>query len=94
MGLKFFEIQKAKRNSSEKRIQKEQQSKKIEYRIEIELLEKLDEHLEHNDRVMIEVNPKFVGEFLNILSDKVLSLYEFEQVDGNKFIFYNKEMEW
>ena len=94
MGLKFFEIQKAKRNSSERRIQKEQQSKKIEYRIEIELMEKLNEYLETNDRVMLEINPKFVGEFINILGDKVLSLYEYEQVDKNKFIFYNKEMEW
>lgn len=94
MGLKFFEIQKAKRNSSEKRIQKEQQSKKIEYRIEIELMDKLQEYLENNDRLLIEVSPNFVGEFLNILGDKVVSLYEFEQVDKNKFIFYNKEMEW
>lgn len=94
MGLKYFELRKAKRNSSEKRMQKEQQSKKIEYRIEIELQEKLEQHLENNDRLMLEVSPNFVGEFLNILGEKITSFYEFEQVDKNKFIFYNKEMEW
>lgn len=93
MTLKFVELRRAKKNSNEKRIQREQQSKRIEYRIDNELREKLKEYLETNDRVMLEINSKYVGEFLNILDDSILSLYDYEQVDKNKFIFYNKELE-
>lgn len=85
---------KAKRNSNEKRMQEEQRSKKIEYRMELELFEKLEEYLEENDRVLLEVSPKFVGEFINILGEKINNLYDYDQVDGNKFIFYSKQMEW
>lgn len=67
-------------------------SKKVEQKLVIELKDKLEELLEYNDRAMLEIHPNVVGEFLNILSDKVLSMYDFEQIDNNKFIFYSKEI--
>lgn len=88
-----FEVIKAKRMTADKKNKRATQSKQLEYRLELELEEKLAFLLENNDRVLLEVNPKTLGEFLNILSDKILTLYDFEQVDKNKFIFYNKEIE-
>ena len=70
----------------------EKMSKRIEYRLIQELQEKLEGDLEKNDRVLIEVNPRVVGEFINGLTDKILTMYVYEQVDSNKFIFYNKEI--
>jgi|BioPla2DNA2_1021312.scaffolds.fasta_scaffold32626_2 hypothetical protein len=67
-------------------------SKRIENLVLIELKEKLEEYLTENDKVMLEVNPKVVGEFLNILTDTLLAIYDYEQIDENKFIFYNKEI--
>jgi hypothetical protein len=58
----------------------------------LELKEKLENLLMENDKAMLEINPRVLGEFLNILSDRLLSMYDFEQVDKNKFIFYNKEI--
>jgi hypothetical protein len=67
-------------------------TKKIESEILIELKEKLEEHLLENDRVMLEINPRVVSAFMNILTDSILAIYEYEQVDSNKFIFSNKEI--
>lgn len=66
-------------------------SKRIESEILIELKDKLEEYLFENDSVMFEINPKFVGEFMTALTDSVLSVYEYQQIDSNKFIFRNKE---
>mgnify|MGYP003510232046 CR=1 FL=1 len=66
-------------------------SKRIESEILIELKEKLEEYLFENDKVMLEVNPKFVGEFTGALTDSVLAMYEYQQIDSNKFVFSNKE---
>lgn len=67
-------------------------TKKVESEILIELKEKLEEHLLDNDRVMLEINPRVVSAFMNILTDSILAIYEYEQVDSNKFIFSNKEI--
>ena len=67
-------------------------SKRIESEILIELKDKLNEYLKDNDRVMLEVHPKYVGEFINILNDSVMAIYDYEQYDANKFIFSNKEI--
>lgn len=67
-------------------------SKRVESEILIELKDKLEEYLFENDKVMLEVSPKFVGEFMNTLTDSVLAIYEYEQIDSNKFIFSNKEL--
>lgn len=91
MRLLSFELWQSKRRG--KNINKKPlESKRIEYRIVLELKDKLEILLAENDRVFLEINPKVVGEFINILSDKLLSMYDFEQVDANKFIFYNKEI--
>lgn len=92
MKLMFIEYWKQKRRSSDRHNRKAVQSKKLEYRISIETKEILEKQLEKNDRVMLEVNPSVLSEFINILSDRSLSMYEFEQVDKNKFIFSNKEI--
>lgn len=67
-------------------------SKRIESEVFIELKDKLEEYLIENDRVMIEVNPKVVSEFMTALSDSILAIYDYEQIDSNKFIFSNKEL--
>jgi hypothetical protein len=90
MKLMSFEVIKAK--SLNKKNKKALLSKKVEHRLVLELKEKLESILLDNDRVMFEINPRVVGEFLNILSDRLLSMYDYEQVDKNKFIFYNKEI--
>lgn len=66
-------------------------SKKVESELKIELLDMLAEQLAENDRVMIEVNPNIVSEFINILADSSLQIYNYEQLDSNKFVFENKE---
>lgn len=91
MKLMSLEVLKEK-----KRLKKNKnylQSKETEHRLLLELKDKLEVLLADNDRVLLEISPKVVGEFLNILSDKVLSMYDFEQVDKNKFIFYTKEID-
>ena len=50
-------------------------SKRIESEILIELKDKLEEYLFENDKVMLEVNPKFVGEFIGALTDSLLAMY-------------------
>ena len=69
-------------------------SKRIESEILIELKDKLEEYLFENDKVMLEVNPKFVGEFMGALTDSLLAMYEYEQIDTNKFVFSNKELDF
>ena len=86
-------MRKRKKYSNSKRAQEAQNSKRLEHRLEIELMEKLDSLLEENDSVLLEVNPKSNPEFLNILDERVTSLYSYEQVDQNKFIFRNKQLE-
>lgn len=91
MKLMSLEVLKEK-----KRLKKNKnylQSKETEHRLLLELKDKLEVLLADNDRVLLEISPKVVGEFLNILYDKVLSMYDFEQVDKNKFIFYTKEID-
>ena len=81
-----------KQRSAEKQTRNKYYSKKIESEILIELKEKLDEYLLDNDRVMLEVNPRFIGEFINALTDSVVAIYDYEQIDTNKFVFSNKEI--
>jgi hypothetical protein len=60
----------------------------------LELKEKLERYLADNDEFMFEVEPRVVGEFVNILSDKMLSMYAYYQVDKNKFVFsHGKDIE-
>lgn len=80
-----------KQKKIEKQSKSKYASKRIENLVLIELKDKLEEYLTDNDRVMIEVNPKVVGEFLNILTDSLLTIYDYDQIDENKFVFYNKE---
>lgn len=91
MKLLSLEVMRAKRRS--RKSAKPMLSKKIEYRLVLELKDKLEELLAENDRTLLEVNPKVVGEFLNILNNKLLSMYDYEQLDKNKFIFYTKEID-
>lgn len=83
-----------KQQKIEKKARNEITSKKIESKVFLELQDKLDEYLVSNDKVMIEVNNSVLGEFINLLDDRVLTMYDFEQIDKNKFIFYNKEIDF
>lgn len=71
---------------------KEVQSRKLEHRLVVELEDKLAEYLEDNERVLFEISMSALSEFMNILNDKLLVMYDYEQVDRNKFVFYNKEI--
>lgn len=81
-----------KQKNREKRARNNIVSKKIESKLKLELKEKLDTYLRENDRVMFEVNRTVLGEFMNVISAGLDSLYDCEQVDDNKFIFSNKEI--
>ena len=83
-----------KQQKIEKKARNELTSKKIESKVFLELQDKLDEYLVSNDKVMIEVNNSVLGEFINLLDERVLTMYDFEQIDKNKFIFYNKEIDF
>lgn len=92
MKLMSWELQ--KQQKIEKKSRDELTSKKLESKVFLELQEKLDEYLVSNDKVMIEVSIAVLGEFINLLDDRVLTMYDFEQIDKNKFIFYNKEIDF
>ncbi|HBE9444515.1 hypothetical protein [Clostridioides difficile] len=66
-------------------------SKEKEQKLIIELTDKIGDYLDNNDSIMIEVDVNAVVEFMNILNN-FTSIYDFMQVDKNKFIFYNKEL--
>ena len=92
MKLMTLEALRARSRSVDKRNKKALASKQLEYRLEKELEDKLNSYLESNDRVLLEVNPRVLGEFLNILDGKLLSLYAYEQLDTNKFVFSSREI--
>lgn len=92
MRLMTLEALKSRGQSVDKRNKKALASKQLEYRLEKELEDKLGNYLETNDRVLLEINPKVLGEFLNIVDGRLITLYSYEQVDVNKFIFSNREI--
>ncbi len=96
MAIELLSLKLKRQQRLEKKSRSELHSKKIENKILLELQDKLEEHLSLNDRVMIEVRPNVLGEFINILDDRLEMMYGFEQLEGsgNKFIFYNKEIEF
>lgn len=87
LSLKVLKEKRLRKNN-----RKSEQTKKIVYSLTLELKEILSEHLEENDGLLIEINDKYVGEFILTLNDRLLSMYDYEQADRNKFIFYNKEI--
>lgn len=92
MGLQTIEYYKKKRRQRDKNNTKAVQTKRVEYLLILELKSLLEKHLETADKVMIEIKPNVLPQFLNILSDKALLGYDYEQADQNSFIFYNKEI--
>lgn len=87
MTLKVLKQRKNERKNKSKII-----SKRRENQVLMELRDKLDEYLVENDKVMLEVNDIVIGEFINILSNSILMVYEYEQIDRNKFVFKNREI--
>lgn len=87
-SLTFKYLQEVKKN---KKVKNKFDSKRVETALLVELKNNLEEYLITNDKVLLEINPNVVGEFLNILNDKVLTVYSYDQIDNNKFLFYNKE---
>jgi len=74
---------------------KEPEDKKMEYLILLELKEKLKKYIEDegHEKVLIEVSLNHLSHFINILGDKILQFYDYEQVDKNKFVFYQKVLD-
>ena len=66
-------------------------SKRKESEILVELRTLLEEHLKDNDRVMIEVNPNVLNEFIAVM-DAVSSIYNYRQEESNLFVFSNKDL--
>lgn len=81
-----------KQRRLEKQSKNKYTSKKIESAILIELKENLDTYLMDNDRVMLEINPRFISEFMSALNDSIIHTYDFEQIESNKFVFSNKDL--
>lgn len=73
---------------------KDLQSKKLEGELVLELEDMLAEYLEDNDQMLIEVDAKVISEFVNIIDKKLALMYECEQIESNKFIFRNKELQF
>lgn len=80
-----------KQRKLERQSKNKYQSKRIENEILIELKNTLEEYLKDNDSVMIEVNPKVLGEFITVM-DSISAIYEYEQEESNLFVFRNKEI--
>lgn len=91
MALMSLEYFRSRQKDSSRILKKQNDSKKLEYRLELELTEKL-KCLQENDRVLFEVAPEVLSEFLNILDGQFLELYHYNQLDNNKFVFFNKEI--
>ena len=90
--MKLMSLEMRKRARLEKRSRNSLESKRLENKLLLEIKAPLDEHLMENDSVMIEVKPDVVGEFLNVATNNLGSLYDFEAYDGNKFIFSNRDL--
>lgn len=90
--MKLLTVEMYKQKSREKHSRNGIASKKIESKLKLELKEKLETILRENDSVMFEVTPNVLGEFMNILATGLDSLYDYEQIGHNKFVFYNKEI--
>lgn len=80
-----------KQRKLERQSRNKYHSKRVESEILIELKNTLDEYLKDNDSVMIEVNPKVLGEFITI-TDSISAIYEYEQQESNLFVFRNREL--
>ncbi|MFA8998074.1 hypothetical protein ACEI87_10385 [Clostridioides difficile] len=85
-SLEFLKKQKMLKETKSEFASKEKEKKLI-----IEFTDKISTYLDNNDSIMIEVDVNVVVEFINILNN-FTSIYDFMQVDKNKFIFYNKEL--
>lgn len=92
MALKLMTVEMWKERKRLKKSRKSGLSKRIEYGLTIELQDRLEELLSEADSCMIEISPKVIGEFINILNSKILSMYEYEQVEPTLFIFSTKEI--
>ena len=90
--MKLLTVEMYKQRGRERRARNNAASKQLESRIKLELKGKLDEHLRNNDSVMFEVAPSVLGEFMNVITTSLDTLYDFEQVGSNLFVFYNKEV--
>ncbi len=80
-----------KQRKLERQSRNKYHSKRVESEILIELKNTLDEYLKDNDSVMIEVNPRVLGEFITI-TDSISAIYEYEQQESNLFVFRNREL--
>lgn len=75
-----------------KRYQNSMPDVKIRNKMKVELLALLGSVLEENDKVLIEINPKYLPDFIEVLDDPSLAIYRSVQVEQDKFEFSNKEL--
>lgn len=90
--LKTTRIRKIKKELKQSRVSITHQSKRIEQELKIQLLDILREELSINDSLQVEVEDKYLGYFINILNDKDVSLYDYDQQSKTCFNFYPKDI--
>jgi|HigsolmetaAR204D_1030405.scaffolds.fasta_scaffold03253_6 hypothetical protein len=67
-------------------------NKLVEYRLKLELQQLLNQYLSSYDRIMLEVSPKVLTEFTNVIADEAFSWLVVTQVDANKYVFAEREV--
>lgn len=90
--MKLLTVEMYRQRSREKRARNNIMSKKVESKLNLELKSKLEKYLRDNDSVMLEVPMNVLGEFMNVVTSGLDSLYDYEQKGDNLFVFYNKEI--
>lgn len=87
--MKLLSLEVLRKKREERKGHSKTASKRVENQLTKELRKMLDEYLAENDKVMIEINEEVMSEFIEILTE-ITIVYEYEQIDYNKFVFQDR----
>lgn len=87
--MKLLSLEVLRKKREERKGHSKTVSKRVENQLTKELRKMLDEYLAENDKVMIEINEEVMSEFIEILAE-ITIVYEYEQIDYNKFVFQDR----
>ncbi len=88
--MKSMTLDLYKRRKLERKNKNKMHSKRRETEVLAELKALLEEYLKDNDSMMIEVDPRFLSEFQNIV-DSIVNIYNYQQIESTLFVFSHKE---
>lgn len=88
--MRALQILSARRKS--KRFQNSMSDVKTRNRMKSELIKLLNSVLEDNDRVLIEVEQCYLTDFIEILDDPSMMVFNSVQIAPDKFEFANREL--